>query len=374
MPNITKKYLLLFLLAILLLTGGVFMYLYFQSSNKPAKFKSSFQEAKGLLKRGSTGDAILKFEEAAKNATNENEAANAKLNLDFALLSADTSRGIAALKAFALDESMPPGYRATAINALLIYLLGSKDVGLAVNQIFTGGKWQTFMAGAPPTLTGVDLAIRRAFEWSVELFPGYTAEYRIGWWYGKQIKSGAVKGKEAEAAGDTIQKRIAAGDILLFQDEKRLSSLSSDVINNRFEPHQIAGNGYSIRGLALEGLWLLGRVSEDTVRQSYEKALAIVDKYINDDRDLGTTLLYTRFNFAAFLAGVNLQKNREEIVKILSPIYGYISQSKAFPAFLRNEAQGDDAVVRKAIINLGLADPRFKNLLLSLGWKEKDFQ
>lgn len=335
------------------------MYYKVYQKRKAEKFSKSFESGRDLFYSGSP-NSILRFEDAVRNASTKNEEALAKVNLGTSYLAQDPIRGILLLKEVSLDQSLPDFYRAGAINYALNYYLGKKDVDFAEKHIFTGDQWQTFLVGEGRE--AVELAVRKTYEWSADIFSTFTAEYRIAWWYAKQINTDKTTGDAANNYVEIIREHIARGDIAL-----------ASAIRIGKTPRSQFGLAYILKGIALEGIFELNQAKEIDVRTAYNQAITILDADPNDFQARGQ-VLYARYHLAALLAR-SVKPDTNEIMSILEPIYKITNAP--FYQFLREERDaaifGTDPT-RKDIINLANIDPKFKERLIMLGWQEQDFK
>lgn len=78
---------------------------------------------------------------------------------------------------------------------------------------------------------------------------------------------------------------------------------------------------------------------------------------------------FTTYHFASFLAQIGSIGNKEEVQALLEDFYedGKFAKTTTFYDFLKNEG-GAISTSRENILLLAEIDPKFKNLIISLGW------
>lgn len=315
------------------------------------------EEGRLLFHEGNYSGADIKYQQALKEAETKKDEASAKVNIGTARLRSDLREGIKILKEVSLDESYPKFERSSAISYAASVALAS-DLDFAKNYVFTGDIWSGFLPIGNFDREALELAVRRAFEWSADLYSVFPSEYRIAWWYSKQIIEGKTKSdEEIKQFVAIIKDRMIKGNV----------SLGIAQAAGTFPSRVVAG--YILRGIALEGLYVAGESSIEEVKNTYNQALAIAEAN-KDDVEAYARIPYARYNLANFLVNRVKTYDTKEIRDILSPLYDYNINSSAFFGFLRSDAERSN----KGIIALSKVDPRFKELLLSLGWKESDFK
>lgn len=353
---------ILIIIGIVVLTSvvGGASYFYYRNMQKNT-FTARFNEARSLAKTGSPL-AIPSFEEAVKSATTKDQEGVARLNLGFFSSYQDRVKAVGILKEVVADESLPPQYRAAAVNYIVNLYFADYDVDFTLRHVFTGDKWQSFL----PTEMSMNnralaLAARRAYEWSASIYPTFTAEYRIAWWYGKEIIAGKATSTQQDGYVKIIRDRIRDGDAALQLAQKN-GAVRSQI-----------GLGYTIKGLAMAGLYSAHAVPKENVEGVYFLALKVLEKDPNDGQSKSTAR-FARYHYAAFLARVDKNANKQKILDILSPLYG--SSQGTFYSFLsvfRDNTFFGNNPTRDDIVTLASLDPRFKDLLFSMGWKTSDF-
>ena len=161
----------IFIISLILLFGvGIFLYVFLPSRPSPS-FRPHLDKGSEFLKFKDKR-AVSEFELALKGAQNNNQKAIAQINLGVAYTEIDENpeRGLKLLKDISLNESLLPYYRAIAINHILQYYTVNLDIESGKRLIFSGPVWSTFWEeGFPPYYVN-ELAVRKAYEWSANIF------------------------------------------------------------------------------------------------------------------------------------------------------------------------------------------------------------
>lgn len=365
--------------------GGLAYWLVaFRASSSPEemqrqRFSENLQAGRQLLSNGVGGTALDLLEQAVMQAANPAQKSRAELNLGSAYVQAGMpQKGIDLWKQISINASYPVAYRSTATQDVLSYYISGKDVDFALSEIFTGPVWGGFIKGQSPDLRGLNLAFKNALLWidSFE-FPNHSfiIQYRLANWYGEDmlIASGTAKEYDLSQARHYIQRGDAAYDRALATNTEALKKSPNDL-----PPYvdSILGVGLTLKARTVGAMYLdlvkVGGVTFDHATSLFKEAIGL------SERRSGTAS-YSRFHFAEFLELADPVANKQQILDALAPLYTATNRDDAtfYQDFLKREradARYHDTLSYRHLVGLSKIDPRFKSLLISLGWKSSDLE
>lgn len=365
---------------------AVYYFFYFLPTHSQAQLQQqkqavdiSLSDAKKMIMIGQSSEAIPLLEKNVTSATDAGQEAVAKINLGIAYVGAGMpDKGIALMKEVSTDITYPLGYRSTAAQQVLEYYISGKDSAFALNNIFTGVIWGSFIKEKNPDAKALELGVINAFEWVTTLAPSFPAEYTLASKYavlaGETTGSTTARAQYQNLALQHVKKGDAA-----YQDALALNqrSLQKDpTIVPPFVDYRL-GVGLEHKGITLAALYeqKVSGVTLSDVESAFADCLALLEK----DPTLKGSLvsgIYARYHLAAFYAHINSKQYASKIVATLAPMYNTSLQSSNFyQSFLK--IYGTDGIYYKTqdwndLVLLSTIDPKFKSLLLSLGWKASD--
>ena len=348
-----KTVLILFLVMII---AGVFLYLR-QTPSKREIYRTSFQEGADLQAKGDKR-AVYKFEEALRNATTVEEEAVAKLNVATAYVWSDPIKSMQMLKEIYANTVYPPRIRAATIDYMVQWYSGTFDLDLVKDHVLTGGQpWESFFDGNKDEFTKKDatLALRKAEEHATTIYSFFTSEYVIAYGYSAyELLENASNENEVAKYTEIILDRIRRGDIAY--DQSIYSG--AKVRDSQY------GWGFFYKAFALTNLYSVGTYKDTSeIEESYEMAISYQEKVPR----IGTAI-NPRLNYMLFLARLNTDAADAKIRDQISALYakGLDSDPKLTQS-VANLVQ--DERYNRQFDKLASLDPRFKDLIVSLGWK-----
>ncbi len=359
--NINKIQLVVITVGVVLLTAG---FLFFMNKNKQDSAFDTLSKSEELsntgirLLRENKDGSVDKLEEALSVSDSANQEARIKINLAFGHYAAGSvDRGLTLLKEVSLNEEYPPISRAWAINYILSsYLADLNNTEYAQDKIFTGEQWEDFLQEGGNHST----AIRKGFEWSTTLHSTPTAENWIALWYASRLYTDLnteTHKKYAELARERLLRGESATELVEFGAVK--SSFADRAV------------GYQNKALALAALYQNNELPDILpVEEAFLKSIEIFD---NDTYYASRTfVLMTRYLFAGFLAAENPER-KIFIRSILDPMFD--SEAGNLNSFLTSVNEGLELLPDHKLIAISIAqiDPRFKDMLIGLGWDENLF-
>jgi hypothetical protein len=346
-----------------------------------AKVESAVQDARLALYKGGGSETIPTLESSVSQATDVYQKAYAQLTLGSSYVASGMSdKGIALWKQISLDTNNPPAIRSSAAQLTLEHYLSSKDIGFALNNIFTGPTWGDFLQGSTSTDPAViDLGVIRALEWTASLAPSFPTEYTLATEYGERIVQGYEPSKKAQYI-TLAQEHIKKGDAiyqLSVQYNQQTTPPGSPVLPP-FSDYRL-GVGIEHKAWALGDLYQAAApdVTIAQVKKTYADSLAILEK---DPTARGSIVSadYARFHLAAFLLHAEGQSGAQDIRDALAPIYNVSTRidSDFYQGFLRQygaDPRYKGTLMWNDMVKLAKVDPRFKSLLEQLGWSDSVF-
>jgi tetratricopeptide (TPR) repeat protein len=375
------------LFIIILGAGAVYYFVILPKQLTPAEILAqqvdkNLQSGRQLLNQNSPQSAIPWLQQAASQAVDLDQKSRAELNLGQAYLAAGMSQqGIALLKEVSLNETYPVGYRSTAAQNIVGYFKDGKDVNFALQYVFTGPTWSDFIKGTTPDATGMNTAIKNAYLWIASFdnsTSAFNVYYTLASWYGEDL-SGQTGATQADEIVQT-KKYIQLGDAM-YPQVLALNATAKQSDPTGVPPFTVGviGNALTLKARALAGLYRVGDASTtlNAVSTAFTQAITLLDS----DPTGYSTSLYSHFHFADFLVKVNPTANAQKVTDTLTFLYSDPSQYSVnvfFQGFLKLYG-AQNSIYRgtltwKDIVIMTHIDPRFKSLLINLGWSVSDLQ
>ncbi|MDP3770133.1 MAG: hypothetical protein U1A25_01470 [Candidatus Sungbacteria bacterium] len=279
-----------------------------------------------------------------------------------ALLHSDSDASLRILKSLAADQKADPYYRARAI-AFLANLSGYFSQTDVINKLFSGDIWGDFYHPGESTrgiAEDIDLAKKKAYEWSLGLAPTALANQRIAWWHVRQLQDDrSLSPQVREQYLSLIKERIASNEQILKNDIALGMNLN--------ELQTI----YLIEGLINgSGMYLQTHESEYKQRaiNAYEKAIGI--------DPIGALLgSYQLANLLRITEGKNQEERIHELLDFV------VNSYKAYPnSFVYNHFTKERSDAHKLhthtqdLIDTAVFYPPFRDLLIELGWPLERFK
>ncbi len=359
MPEDNKNKISL-LLVLVLIIGAIGFYLYWsQTPGKKEVYKTSFDEGVTLQAKGDDR-ARYKFEEALRSAASLEEEAVAKLNIGTAYFSSDPPKAVQILKEVYANTSYPPRTRAAAIDLMVQWYSSSFDIDLFQNHVFTGGKpWESFLEKkeTKPTKRDIEIAIRKAEEHATTIHSLFTSEYAIAFLYSRYgLLENLDDKKKVDEYTAVILDRIARGD----NDLNMKITTGANVRVSQY------GWGLFYKAFALTNLHSAGVYKDtDAIEKAYSMAIAYQEQVPRIELAINE-----RLNYMIFLSRLNDPAADEKIKEQVSLLFakGLETNQKykdSLATLIKNPRYN------KNLGKIANLNSQFKNLIISLGWREK---
>jgi hypothetical protein len=271
----------------------------------------------------------------------------------------------------ALNENYPIRNRGNAVEYLGRMYYNSMDPDL-YDAILSGpAPFSDFIAEAEVDreLYGQDVAnpFKNLYEFASSLFPTAEGEFRLATFYVEDLE--AVKQQIAngesvpEGLADSIRSAI---DVRITQGKADIERLTeADFYDLRHE------RGVLGLAMVLGKLELIDEASDlGDAEETYNEALrmfALRGPYIGQ---------FVNINYGIFLAQRNEPGDLEKTLSLLDQFYAPAAE-RSYQGVYDFLAERD-SVYRSdldgELMVLAEADPRFRELMISLGWEEEDFE
>ncbi|MDO8514304.1 MAG: hypothetical protein Q7S50_02050 [bacterium] len=309
----------------------------------------AFVSAIQLQKSGAYSSAGAQFRNALAGTSNPVEQAVIK----FWLVNADEPIGnyaeaVSVLKEIAADKNAYSLHtRASAVQrmAWMFYRYGDPRI---TEEIFKDEPYSDFVVKGDSSLT-----YRHLFEYATSLYPLALSELYIANWYSSQLAKDPVSHPEYK---EIIRQKIKLADSNL--DQIRGDSTQAYMLVYSLER----------RAIIVGRMTQLGDTSFGDPEKDFADLLNLFSVYhLQYDAT-------TRFQYAVYLARTFGTVRSTDIRDILAPLNeDYEAHGISFASFLRNERE-NRLGAKNNVILLASIDPKFKQLVISLGWTEADFK
>lgn len=333
---------------------GAQTYLALQSSN------SSFAQGLTAYNAGSYSQAANDFTQALSNTQNPVDMSLLQVYLATSLeREGQYDQAVSVFKTIASSTANSALIRAYAVQSLgeMFYSFKSPAITTAV---FTGDPYQSLLVS-----NNVSTSYRNLFAYAATIYPLAISEYSVAQWYAGDYlilteASSSTSVAQARKTSDqnAIQAALTAGD----RDLPRL-----------------LGNAGSSPGDYLTALFTRANtlasmsLADDTtvnVDSTYQQLLSTYAAY-------GVPDGYVRISYASFIAsesGTSTTNRASDIATVLAPLYqgSLDTHGVGLSAYLTNGE--NSAATRTLYSSIASNDPRFKTLLISLGWSSSDFK
>lgn len=360
------------LVAIILLAGGAYYYFITKRDVVPITIneKTINEKIRELRRRGDFEKSIQLVERALLSASDKNEKLRFKLILASDYIRTQPKKGIDIFKSVVADTSYSAPYRAVA--ALLIadaYMNGSRSSSVALDMIFVGEPYESFLKKTSKGNPNIPLAIRKLYEYSTQFYSLPQAEYRIAEWYAKRALAGRLDpnvkfGKSESEYVASIKAHLSKGNAALVK-------LVAKHDSRKDENSQI-GYAYWLKGM------LLGNLAELTGNENY---LPLAEEAFRRSMELlrnpsagfneQAQSLWAAFNYAAFLYRTYGNERADDIKALLAYLSDPRFDDFVFRRYLTrlaNSTKEFDTYDRENVRALAKFSTDFQVLLEKLGW------
>ncbi len=313
-----------------------------------------FAQASAAARAGNYEQAIQLYEQALTLA--EDSAQASQIQFTIALLEdryGSAPRAIDLYKQIVISSTNDnhPLLKANAI-ANMVELYYRNGDSAVTEQIFKDPPYSTFFVS-----NDLSLSYRRLAEYAVSFYPLALPELRIASWYAYRLTdvSRIATGEATSTYPGIIQNAILRAD----QDIDRMRANTDDA--------QLIPNILTRKSALYLNMHDAGLATAQETEEVNKAALTIYSAIGAPDAIDG----FARYYYAVFLAEQGSSR-ATDLQAVVSPFYdnpGY--KGSLALAFFASEKT--NALSQKSrLVKIANADPKFKALLISLGWNEKD--
>lgn len=336
-----------------------------QSTRQTLRANSeNYNSANDLYTQRQYGKAIEKYNAAINDTDSLTQEALIKSRIAWATAyEGDNLKAIELFKEiiddpkYATDSEEIKRGKATAVVALSSIFYQTHDKKIT-EKIFSGKPYEDFIKKEDDS--DISIAYRRLMEYASSLSssPNLLAEGRIALWYGikiyqlnkKKIISETEK-KQIQEYKEIIKLKLAYIDKNSGYDRNYYDNSRSTVIPVLLR----------FKAIAMGSLTIVGDTSMGDPEKIFQEALALPQPE--------WTTSQTRYSYAVFLAATYGSKRKEDIANLLSDFYTPSTGTEfSWRTWLLNE-KNNPTRSEDVIPLLASIDPKFKALVVSLGWK-----
>ncbi len=311
-----------------------------------------------------TTEAIPILENILKSPSTPESEAKAKTMLGVAYFDSDVPdpiKGARLLKEVSTNENYPKLWRAIALQHLeeRATSYGEK---FAEENVFTG-PYESFYKKEKG---GFSVALRKLDEESDSLYPIAVPNYRIAYWYSKQLLMNQLSSFLSENKKNeylsVLNKRLHKADYIFAT--VKMSDWDMDRLML----------SYFLKAQTLENLYLINP-SETLLAQAKEFFEKTMEVYENNF-ELKKKEYNVPFGYAAFLAEVSGKSESDQIKNLLRPFYTLDEKEsqiyKNFLAPIKDPQQAARSFHQRELILLAQIDSDFRNTLKQFGWSDEE--
>lgn len=313
---------------------------------------NAFAEAEALFQSGRYQDAKQKYQEALAGASDTLQEGQIKIKIAHATLyGGDPESAIQMYKELAASNVYIDFVRAYAVQTLG-YMLVSPEYVSYLPTVFSGEPYASFFVEDDKALS-----YRNLFDYASSFHPLALPELFSANWYADELVRMQDSGAEDSAARalylETINEKLANAEA----DLQRVSKDENERV--------IVPEVYKRRATLLGKLAVLGEVSTQEAEQAFVEAMNL-----HALRGAGVDG-YMRFFYAEYLNALG-DGRVEDLRTVLAPFYtsSAYAQSSAI-GFFRDE-KSNQFLQKETLQEFANKDPKFKDLLISLGWTQTD--
>ena len=317
--------------------------------------EQDFGKAESFRNASDPRQALLAYKDALpKTRTHEEEG---QIKLLIAISTEQSGEYMAAIplyKEVAANTVYPERIRANAVQymGLMQSFYGDPKI---TEEIFKDAPYTSLKAIHDP------VSYRHLFEYASSLYPLALSELRIADWYATAvlIQGGVLPNTKKTITDEELVSYKLQATTHLANADKEIDRMRGDPLDDSNLPLALMRKAIA-----------LGKMERAKVFTNVaEQAFGIAQK---EYEDRGWTSGFLYYNFALYLNQTSGAKRTDLIVRTLSGIYAGQRDEYAI-SFLTNERT--NVTGSKAdIVSLAKVDPKFKDFLISLGWKTTDLK
>jgi hypothetical protein len=237
----------------------------------------------------------------------------------------------------------------------------------------------------------VPVSYRKLFEYASELYPLAISELRVAFWHANELVR--VAKKLATAADIPLtsviprMEELSLWETLATEEQKdargmqgefmnsvrivrdRIRRADADIERIKDNPNENGDIPEILQRKAVIGMRMLsiGDVSFDD-----PGPLLVQVMNIFATRGQKTEDGYTRYYYAQYLLDKDTKPTVEQLSGVLSPLYTEEYTQSSVQKFFANE-RANVLGVKSTLVRIAQAEPKFREHLQKLGWKDADF-
>ncbi len=330
----------------------------------------AFLEAEQYMQSGNFEAARAKYVEALDSARDPVQVSQITYKIAAAdELAGDYVNAIKGFKAVVINPGTTNVFRSYAVMKLgaifNTYGFGA-NLDAIIAETFKGEPYASFY-----DKNDIALSYRRIYEYSSSFYPLAISELRIADWHANFIRA---------QRNASIDELIPHVEIIL----QKLESAETDVRRIEKDTNELSllTEIYTRRGEVIAKLASLAtRAGEPFATNARDKGvtLEVAEEAYKRALDLRTVLGtdrgqdgMERFLYASFLERY-LKGREQDIRAILAPLYERdVYASASIGSFFKSQ-RGSDTWMNTSLQGMATIDPKFKQLLMRLGWTRSDF-
>lgn len=314
-----------------------------------------FAEANAAAKAGNYEQARQLYAQALSNATDSIQASQIQFTAAlFEDRHGDAFRAIDLYKQIVANPANAsyPRMKANAITNMieLYYRNGSPTVNA---QIFKDLPYSTLAVAGD-----IDLTYRHLAEYAVSFYPLALPELRIAGWYAYRLTDeGRVSNGEATSTYPAI-----------IQYAVTLASKDIDRMKTDTNETQLVPSALTRKSALYINMYNAHLASAEETEATARTAL---DLFASTNAPVGADG-FARYYYAVFLSGQGSSR-LSDLKIILAPFYENPDYKGTIALSFFASEKANKLAQKARLVKIANADSRFKTLLTSLGWNEKDF-
>lgn len=297
----------LVIVIITLTVVGLWMTVHQRQQREVNKLSTASAKALELFNQEQFDESARAFANISETATQPAQASQARLWLAGAMFfrnhEDDRRHALMMLQRMVADTAMTSYQRAMAVELLLRFWMLTQDEPLARQVIFSGQPLSVFLDD-----TGLDMALRRTYEWADQLAPLPAIALRLANWYGAKLE---------ETPAITPQQHTEWLEHLkqwTHEAQRRLE----DPTTSAWYAVQERGYLYGLLGLCRASLAKSSGGNVASAEQAFERSLQLLAS--QETAMAHETGLMVRVWYAGTLADAYGEQRLGDIVNILKPI------------------------------------------------------
>jgi len=331
----------------------------YSESNTPSSVlvreNQYFAEANAAAKAGDYEKARQLYEQALATATDSIQAS--QIQFTIAMLEDRYGSALRAVDLYKQIVVNPtnadyPRMKANAVANMIELYYRNGDPAVTA-EIFKDSPYSNFLVPGD-----ADLTYRHLAEYAVSFYPLALPELRIAGWYAYLLTDeGKVQNGEATSTYPAIiQNAVSAAN----QDIDRLKT---DIDAARIMPTILTRKSALYLNMYNAGL-ASAQETEKINKEGLDIFASIGASYGADG--------FARYYYAVFLSGQGSSRSTD-LKNVLAPFYDSVAYKGTIALSFFASEKTNNLSQKARLVKIAKADPKFKVLLISLGWSEKDF-